>query len=472
MSASFAPVPDTAFFDRAEALLRDWRPGSPVGRVRSVVGLLVEVEGLRPPIGAFCEIDVHEARDDAKLALGAEVVGFRGDATLVMPLGSVRGLREGAAVRVARRADDVPTGPGCLGRVLDGLGRPIDGGAPLRDVRMTPIEAEPTPAVDRARIHRPLDLGLRALNCFATVGEGMRLGIFAGSGVGKSTLLGQLASQADVDVAVIALIGERRREVREFIERDLGDALERSVVVVATSDEPAPMRARAARTATAIAEGYRDQGRRVLLMMDSLTRFCTAQREIGLATGEPPTTRGYTPSVWSQLPKLLERAGTTAGEGSITGLYTVLVEGDDMNEPVADAARSLLDGHIELSRRIAERGRFPAIDVLSSVSRVMPDVTTSQHAAVARAAREALATYRDAEDLIAVGAYQEGADPRIDRARRLQGPLERFLSQPRGEVTPLDAGVSMLTELMGQVGAEVEVTATGNEVPDVNGGAA
>ena len=443
MSMAVPPLVDSGFFAVAEARLRDWTPGTRLGRVRSVVGLLVEVEGLRPPIGAFCEIDVEEPGTAAVERLAAEVVGFRDDAALVMPLGAIRGLAEGAAVRVARRADDVPTGEGCLGRVLDGLGRPIDGGAPLRGVRPTPLESEPVPAVDRARIERPLDLGLRAMNCFTTVGEGMRLGIFAGSGVGKSTLLGQLASQADIDVAVIALIGERRREVREFIERDLGDALARSVVVVATSDEPAPMRTRAAKTATAIAEGFRAEGRRVLLMMDSLTRFCTAQREIGLATGEPPTTRGYTPSVWSQLPKLLERAGTSAGEGSITGLYTVLVEGDDMNEPVADAARSLLDGHVELSRRIAERGRFPAIDVLSSVSRVMPDVATEAHVAVARAAREALATYRDAEDLIAVGAYQEGADPRIDRARRLQAPLEGYLTQPRGEVTRLEEGVAV-----------------------------
>ena len=448
---------DLAFFERARSAVERWSPIAVDGRVRSVVGLLVEVEGVRPPIGAFCEIETGQAQAPSTSStkfqgrsdvITGEVVGFRERTTLVMPLGSLTGLRVGAPVRVRRQSDFVPSGEGCLGRVLDGLGRPIDGRGALSQVFQRPIEADPVPVVDRARIARPLDLGLRALNTFATVGQGMRLGIFAGSGVGKSTLLGQLASQADVDVSVIALVGERRREVREFIERDLGEALSRSVVVVSTSDEPAPMRTRAARTATAIAEGFRDEGRSVLLMMDSLTRFCTAQREIGLATGEPPTTRGYTPSVWSQLPKLLERAGTTAGGGSITGIYTVLVEGDDMNEPVADAARSLLDGHVELSRRIAERGRFPAIDVLSSVSRVMPDVVTAEHQKLAREARKIMATYRDAEDLISVGAYQEGTDVGIDRARALEPALAAYLNQPRGEVTSSAAGVEALRSLI------------------------
>ncbi|MBK7947305.1 MAG: FliI/YscN family ATPase [Deltaproteobacteria bacterium] len=414
------------------------------GRVRSVVGLLVEVEGIRPALGAFCSIET--GRGEARLE--GEIVGLREGVSLVMPFGDLRGIRVGAAVRIEAGVDRVPTGAGCLGRVLDALGRPIDGKGPLVDVAYRPIDSVPVGTVTRARIAEPLDLGLRALNVFATVGRGMRIGIFAGSGVGKSTLLGQLASHADVDVSVIGLIGERRREVREFIERDLGDALARSVVVVSTSDEPATLRTRGARVATAIAEGFRDAGRDVLLMMDSLTRFCTAQREIGLATGEPPTTRGYTPSVWNQLPKLVERAGTTERAGSITGLYTILVEGDDMNEPVADAARSLLDGHVELSRRIAERGRFPAVDVLSSVSRVMPDVTSAEHQALAREARQALATYRDAEDLISVGAYAEGSDPAIDRARRLQPALQAFLNQPRGEVTSLADSVAKLRSVL------------------------
>ncbi|HPG25790.1 MAG TPA: FliI/YscN family ATPase [Myxococcota bacterium] len=443
MSTAF----DLPFFEHARRRVADWTPGAVDGRVRAVVGMLVEVDGLRPPIGAFCEILPAAGSETERLP--CEVVGFRQDVTLMMPLGVLRGVRVGAPVRLRPRAERVPSGRGCLGRVIDALGRPIDGRGALAEVRWRPLESDPVGSVTRARIERPLDLGLRALNTFATVGQGMRLGIFAGSGVGKSTLLGQLASQADVDVAVIALVGERRREVREFIERDLGQALERSVVVVSTSDEPAPMRARAARAATAVAEGFRDEGARVLLMMDSLTRFCTAQREIGLAAGEPPTTRGYTPSVWSQLPRLVERAGTTAGEGSITGLYTVLVEGDDMNEPVADAARSLLDGHIELKRSIAERGRYPAIDVLTSLSRVMPDVTTPEHRALASQARQILATYRDAEDLISVGAYQDGADPRIDRARKLEPALQTFLSQPRGERTSIADGLAALRGVLG-----------------------
>ncbi len=437
-------VGDPAFYSTARDLLPAWRPFEIEGRVRAIVGLLIEAEGIRAPLGAFCEI----LTGDAETPVQSEVVGLRQNVTLLMPLGDLRGTRAGDPIRVRASVDGTPSGAGCLGRVLNGLGQPIDGRGALTNVRWRDIEAEPTAAVTRNRIDQPVDLGLRALNSFVTVGQGMRLGIFAGSGVGKSTLLGQLASQADVDVSVIALIGERRREVREFIERDLGDALSRSVVVVSTSDEPASLRTRAARVATAIAEGYRDEGKRVLLMMDSLTRFCTAQREIGLATGEPPTTRGYTPSVWSALPKLLERAGTTSGTGSITGLYTVLVEGDDMNEPVADAARSLLDGHLELSRRIAERGRYPAIDVLSSISRVMPDVTTPEHQAIARQARQILAVYRDAEDLIAVGAYQAGTDPMIDRARELAPQIEAFLTQPRGEVSSLEDGIARLEALM------------------------
>lgn len=430
-------------WEDVRSVLADWRPFEIEGRVRSVVGLLVEAEGIAPPIGAFCEIAVGSQTIDA------EVVGLRGPHSLLLPLHGVEGLGVGARVRVRKNGAQVPTGRGCLGRVLDGIGRPIDGGRSLEDIRYRPLEGQPVNAVRRSRIDTPLDFGVRAIDAFATVGEGMRMGVFAGSGVGKSTLLGQLASQAQVDVCVIALIGERRREVREFIERDLGEALSRSVVVVSTSDESAALRSRAARVATSIAEGFRDEGARVLLMMDSLTRFCTAQREIGLAVGEPPTTRGYTPSVWSALPKLVERAGTSVGRGCITGLYTVLVEGDDMNEPVADAARSLLDGHIELSRKIAERGQYPAIDVLRSVSRVMPDVATPAHLAAVRVAREILSIHRDAEDLIAVGAYQEGTDASIDRARLIEPQLRNFLRQGGDDRTPLEESIERLCGLVG-----------------------
>ena len=428
--------------------LSSWNPFEVLGEVCSLIGLLVEVAGLELAVGSICEIDRGDRWIDA------EVIGFRNDRALALPLENLDGLRVGACVRPTRTGGMAPYGSACLGRVLDGMGRPIDGGPPLAGrVEMRPLDAAPASTVSRARIDAPLDLGLRAVNAFATVGQGMRMGIFAGSGVGKSTLLGQLAGEADVDVSVIALIGERRREVREFLERDLGDALSRSVVIVSTSDEAAPMRTRAARLASAVAEGFRDDQQRVLLLMDSLTRFCTAQREIGLAAGEPPTTRGFTPSVWSALPKLLERAGTCEGAGSITGLYTVLVEGDDMNEPVADAARSLLDGHLELKREIAARGQFPAIDVLSSVSRVMPDISTENHRSLAVQCRKALSTYRRAEDLIAVGAYQAGSDPEIDRACEMMPRLDRFLSQGRGEFLALPECVEELARVVNGSGA-------------------
>jgi len=435
---------DHAFFERSRALLSRWQPFPLDGRVRSVVGLLVEVEGIRPPIGAFCEIESGRNGE----TIEAEVVGFRGEITLTIPLGGLSGLRVGARVRFEAGTSRIPSGPGCLGRILDGFGRPIDGGPPLSNVSLRPLDAEPVEAVSRDRVDRPLDLGVRAVNSFSTIGQGMRMGIFAGSGVGKSTLLGQLATQADVDVCVIALIGERRREVREFIERDLGEALEHSVVVVSTSDEPAPLRSRAARVATAVAEGFRDEGSRVLLLMDSLTRFCTAQREIGLATGEPPTTRGYTPSVWSELPKLLERAGTTRGRGSITGLYTVLVEGDDMNEPIADSVRGILDGHVVLSRAIATSNIFPSVDVLESISRLGTEICSSGELALVGKARELLALYRENEDLINIGAYVRNSNPRIDRAIEKREPLIEFFRQSVRESSPREASFKRLEEIL------------------------
>ncbi len=415
------------------------------GRVCSVVGTMIEGEGIPAHIGSVCRVEP----DDGAACFEAEVVGFRDQRFLLMPLGDHQGVAPGARLRVAGRRSRVPRGDACLGRILDGLGRPIDDGLPLDNAPTISLYRAPESAVTRERVSQPLDLGVRAINSFCTVGRGMRLGIFAGSGVGKSTLLGQIARHTQADVNVIALIGERRREVRDFIERDLGDSLSRSVVVVSTSDEAPLLRVRAAHAATAIAESFRDEGRSVLLMMDSVTRFCTALREIGLASGEPPTTRGYTPSVFSQLPRLFERAGTSASGGSITGIYTVLVEGDDLNEPVADASRSLLDGHVALSRRLAERGHFPSIDVLASVSRVMNDVATEGHIKLARTAREAMATYAEAEDLISVGAYQSGSDARIDAARTLHEPLRHFLQQEPASCTRLNEGLDALQQIVG-----------------------
>jgi flagellum-specific ATP synthase len=355
----------------------------------------------------------------------------------------------GWRVALRRTSAEVPGGVATLGRVLDGLGRPIAGGAPLAEAESMPLHRAPEPSFGRPRVAQPMDLGVRSLNALVTAGRGGRLGIFAGSGVGKSTLLGQIARYTACDVAVIGLIGERGREVREFLERDLGEGLSRSVVVVATSDESAALRVRAAHAATAIAEGFRDAGKHVLLLMDSLTRFCMALREIGLAAGEPPATRGYPPSMWSALPALLERAGTSPSGGSITGVYTVLVEGDDLLEPVADAARSLLDGHVVLSRELAERGHFPPVDVLASVSRVMPDVTEPSHRAFAQRAREALAVWRGAEDLVTTGAYQPGSDPRIEWARRLEPVLRKLLAQAPDERADLAASVAALGAAVG-----------------------
>ncbi|HEY8493004.1 MAG TPA: FliI/YscN family ATPase [Myxococcota bacterium] len=425
---------------RAPILQRD-------GRVRAVVGSIVESDG--PPaaqVGAVCRIEPEAGG----AGFSAEVVGFREGRFLLMPLEAQHGVAPGWRVSLRQTRPRVPAGPALLGRVLDGLGRPIDGGPPLPPVATTPLHRAPEPALGRPRVVEPLDLGVRALNALLTAGRGGRFGIFAGSGVGKSTLLGQVARFTACDVAVIALIGERGREVRDFLERDLGPGLARSVVVVATSDEAPTLRVRAALAATAIAERFRDEGRHVLLLMDSVTRFCTALREIGLAAGEPPATRGYPPSMWSALPALLERAGTGVRGGSVTGIYTVLVEGDDPLEPVADAARSLLDGHVVLSRELAERGHFPAIDVLASVSRVMADVVPRSHLRLARRAREALAVLRQAADLIATGAYQPGADPAIDAARRLEEPLRRFLVQEPGERADFATSLAALAEALGE----------------------
>ncbi|MET0262331.1 MAG: FliI/YscN family ATPase [Rariglobus sp.] len=397
-----------------------------LGRVTGVTGLIIESEGPNVGLGELCKLRSERGDFDSY----AEVVGFRGQHVLLMPLGEITGLHAGTEVM----ACDLPSlpvpGPQLLGRVLDAMGRPMDGLGPLVTRRGDVTTSKPPHPLRRQRIKQPFVTGVRAIDAFTPMGRGQRVGLFAGSGVGKSTLLSMIARGAEADVVVVGLVGERGRELREFLEKDLGEeGLKRSVVVVSTSDTPAPLRMRAAYTATAIAESYRDAGANVLLLMDSVTRFAMAQREIGLAVGEPPATRGYTPSVFAKLPRLLERAG--AGEsGAITAIYTVLVDGDDMNEPVADAVRGILDGHIVLSRSLAHANHYPAIDVLESVSRLVNDVCTPDEVASVGRAREHLATYRKSEDLITIGAYQKGGNPALDQAVALHEPIRGFLRQP------------------------------------------
>jgi flagellum-specific ATP synthase len=397
-----------------------------LGRVTGVTGLIIESEGPNVGLGELCKLRSDRGDFDGL----AEVVGFRGQHVLLMPLGEITGLHAGAEVMACDLPPLPVPGPQLLGRVLDALGRPMDGLGPLVTRRGDVTTSKPPHPLRRQRIKTPFITGVRAIDAFVPLGRGQRVGLFAGSGVGKSTLLSMIARGAEADVVVVGLVGERGRELREFLEKDLGEeGLKRSVIVVSTSDTPAPLRMRAAYTATAIAEAYRDTGANVLLLMDSVTRFAMAQREIGLAVGEPPATRGYTPSVFAKLPRLLERTG--AGEqGAITALYTVLVEGDDMNEPVADAVRGILDGHIVLSRALAHANHYPAIDVLESVSRLVNDVCAPAEVAMVGRAREHLATYHKSEDLITIGAYQKGGNPALDQAVALHDPLRAFLRQP------------------------------------------
>lgn len=412
-----------------------------IGVVTKVVGLTLEVKGFKPFVGEVCMVDVP-----GNQPVVAEVVGFREDVVLLMPYGELTGVCPGCRVEPRRRAFTVRVGEHLLGRILNGLGEPIDGRPLPRGIPM-PVNNRPPSPLARRRIDRVFATGVRAIDGFITCGRGQRLGIFAGSGVGKSVLLGMIARFGSADVNVIALVGERGREVLEFIDKDLGpEGLQKSVVVVATSDEPALLRLRAAFVATTIAEYFRDTGRNVLLLMDSVTRFALAQREVGLAVGEPPTTRGYPPSVFALLPRLLERAGNSES-GSITGFYTVLVEGDDMNEPVADAVRSIVDGHIVLKRELAVANHYPAIDVLASVSRLMPSVVTPEHRQAAGRQRELMAAYRQAEDLINIGAYVAGSNPTIDRAIAVHDQINGFLRQGPDEYTAYEEAVDRLLSI-------------------------
>jgi flagellum-specific ATP synthase len=417
------------------------------GRVVGVRGLMVEIAGPihAMSVGARIVIETGGSR-----FIPAEVIGFSGSNAVVMPFGGLDGVRRGCRAVIATAASQVRPSSAWLGRVINAMGEPIDGKGPLtQGPSPMPYRNSPPPAHSRKRVGAPLDLGVRALNTFLTCCRGQRLGIFAGSGVGKSVLLSMLARNVDADITVIGLIGERGREVQEFLQEDLGDeGLARSVVVVATSDEPALMRRQAAYLTLAIAEYFRDEDKDVLCLMDSVTRFAMAQREIGLSAGEPPTAKGYTPTVFTELPKLLERAGPGTGAGTITGIFTVLVDGDDHNEPIADAVRGILDGHVVMQRSIAERGRFPAINILKSVSRTMPRSANPDYLPVIMRGRQVMATYADMEELIRLGAYRAGSSPEVDEAIRLHEPLEAFLRQAKDEKSSLDDGYRQLAQIL------------------------
>lgn len=420
------------------------------GKVLEASGLIILADGPQSPLGTL--VKIFSGVITSQLA---QIVGFRDGKTLIMPFGSVEGIEMGALIEVVGNGNTVYASDSLCGQVVDPFGKPLDGSREAlysetshSTGRWMPLYADPPSAVLRRKISEVFDSGVRAINTLLTMGVGQRVGIMAGSGVGKSTLLGMIALHASSEINVICLVGERGREVREFIERDLGESgLQRSVVVVATGDQSALLRLRAAYLATAYAEFFRDQGKKVVLMLDSVTRLCMAQREIGLAVGEPPSTKGYTPSVFSMLPKLLERAGNDTGEGSITGIYTVLVEGDDMNEPIADATRGILDGHFVLSRELAGKGHFPALSVLESVSRLMRELVPKAGYDLASLAREVLATYKASEDLITIGAYKAGANPKVDRAVAKIEALERFLQQPPSEVSNMEDSWRRLNEI-------------------------
>jgi len=430
-------------FEKYHRIIKDIDPFITYGKVRGVIGLLVE--GCTPgtSIGEMCRIYPNGGG-----TIGAEVVGFRDEKVLLMPLENLDGVGPDCRILSTGEKSNVKVGHNLLGRVIDGLGDPVDDRGPIESEDKYPIYADPINPLKRGRITEPMDLGIRAINGLFSCGRGQRIGIFSGSGVGKSVLMGMIARNTRADINVIGLVGERGREVREFIENSLGEeGLARSVVVAATSDRHPLIRMRAAYVATAISEYFRDQGKDVLLMVDSLTRFAMAQREVGLSIGEPPTTKGYTPSVFNLMPKLLERAGSVEGSGSITGIYTVLVEGDDFNEPIADAARSILDGHITLSRSLAAKNHYPAIDVLESISRLMVNLAGDKHRKIANNVLNIVATYRKAEDLINIGAYVEGSNPEIDNAIKMICRVNSFLKQDIGEKVGFEESKEQLLAL-------------------------
>ncbi len=414
------------------------------GRVVQIIGVVIESIGPAVSVGDLCHIENQDSGQKVK----AEVVGFRDNRTLLMPLGSVSGITPGSTVISTGEQLRIPVGDELIGRILGGLGQPIDGKGSILSVRTRPIDSAPIHALKRRRITEPVRTGIKVVDIMAACGQGQRMGIFAGSGVGKSIMLGMIARGSTADINVIALVGERGREVREFIEGDLGpEGLKRSIVVAVTSDQPALIRIKGACVATAIAEHFRDMGKNVMLLMDSLTRIAIAQREIGLAVGEPPATKGFTPSVFAMLPRLLERAGTN-DRGSITGMYTVLVEGDDFNEPISDAVRSILDGHVALSRKLAAMNQYPAVDVLDSISRLMIDIASEEHQALAARVREIVATYREAEDLINIGAYVSGSSEKIDYAIAKIDDLNKFFRQKIKEQSDLDSSLNELENIL------------------------
>lgn len=421
-----------------------------LGKVSQVIGLIIWVEGLEAFVGEVCEIIINSTKE----VVVAEVVGFKNNSVLLMPLGELQGIGPGCLVKPTGHSLRINISDDILGNTLDGLGNPIDNKTLLKEGKSFDINRAPPNPFDRRRIENIMSTGIKAIDGTLTCGEGQRIGIFAGSGVGKSTLLGMIARYCEADVIVIGLVGERGREVTEFIQKDLGpEGYKKSVVVCATSDQPPLVRLKGAFVATAIAEYFRDQGKKVVLMMDSVTRFAMAQREIGLATGEPPTTKGYTPSVFATLPKLLERSGMSES-GSITAFYTVLVEGDDMNEPIADAVRGILDGHIILSRKIAAENHFPAIDIQNSISRIMKDIIEDEHFRIAGNLKENLAVYENSRDLINVGAYKAGNNPILDKAVKLNRPINDFLKQDINESFKFDETLDIINSLFKQDSTE------------------